>query len=181
MHQREALSVAERAGLSIRLNAPNAQPTETISTAADDVGLAKYLEANGTVSLEVLWRMVHELAIVTSYIISWARGFLRLRSLPLLFSTLRRIFYLAFVFVFRILWRRHFLTKLWAFVGFILFIVCTMYHVPFQSLNPIGQRRWHAWIWPLDDHVLEDAPIFHPLAKKKTVVKLKTTTATTTI
>ena len=62
---RKARRLTQRARLAILLDTTDTRSTKAVSTAHCEVRLAKYLEADGTLALELFLRRLDELAFVT--------------------------------------------------------------------------------------------------------------------
>ncbi len=70
VHKRKRLCIAKRAALSRHLNALNTSFTEVVSTATGDVGRAKDQQADGTLGLEVTWRWLDKLTLISEAALS---------------------------------------------------------------------------------------------------------------
>ncbi len=69
VHDSKVLGIAERAALSSFLNALDTIATKVMSAAADEVGGAKDQQADGALGLEVTWRWLDELALVSAVVV----------------------------------------------------------------------------------------------------------------
>ncbi len=69
VHESKVLGIAERAALSTFLNALDTIATKVMSAAADEVGGAKDQQADGALGLEVTWRWLDKLALVSEVVV----------------------------------------------------------------------------------------------------------------